>query len=219
VDEKKRCPACGEEILAIAKKCKHCGELLDENLARKRDSERRGAVSPERLESVVVQVAPSIENEKVAEMEVFGWMLASRQEIERTGNTTGEVTNNLWGQRVARSKTQVTRYVKLHFQRSSNLPNLARVRALEAEFAALPWPENGGFGCPGCLGLLGVLFMAPRDAGAGSGDYGFAAVILIVAAVWFGIVVARNKTREAERARLRVRAEEIMSEVKVLVAS
>lgn len=26
--ETKRCPYCGEEILAIAKKCKHCGEWL-----------------------------------------------------------------------------------------------------------------------------------------------------------------------------------------------
>ena len=28
-DETKRCPYCAEEILAIAKKCKHCGEFLD----------------------------------------------------------------------------------------------------------------------------------------------------------------------------------------------
>lgn len=27
--EKKKCPYCGQEILAIAKKCKHCGEWLD----------------------------------------------------------------------------------------------------------------------------------------------------------------------------------------------
>lgn len=27
--ETKTCPYCGEEILAIAKKCKHCGEWLD----------------------------------------------------------------------------------------------------------------------------------------------------------------------------------------------
>jgi hypothetical protein len=29
MDEKKRCPYCGEEILAIAIKCKHCGSSID----------------------------------------------------------------------------------------------------------------------------------------------------------------------------------------------
>lgn len=31
----KRCPYCGEEILAIAKKCKHCGEWLDKQVVNK----------------------------------------------------------------------------------------------------------------------------------------------------------------------------------------
>ena len=31
MEEKKLCPYCGEEILAVAKKCKHCGEWLDKN--------------------------------------------------------------------------------------------------------------------------------------------------------------------------------------------
>lgn len=29
--EKKNCPYCGEEILAVARKCKHCGEWLEED--------------------------------------------------------------------------------------------------------------------------------------------------------------------------------------------
>ena len=32
-EETKNCPACGEEILATAKKCKHCGEWLDKSAA------------------------------------------------------------------------------------------------------------------------------------------------------------------------------------------
>ena len=32
--ETKNCPYCGEEILAIAKKCKHCGEWLDQQPAK-----------------------------------------------------------------------------------------------------------------------------------------------------------------------------------------
>jgi hypothetical protein len=31
-EEMKRCPQCGEEILAIAKKCKHCNSLLGESI-------------------------------------------------------------------------------------------------------------------------------------------------------------------------------------------
>lgn len=34
MEETKRCPYCGEEILAIAKKCKHCGEWLEEKPER-----------------------------------------------------------------------------------------------------------------------------------------------------------------------------------------
>jgi hypothetical protein len=29
MDEKKRCPYCGEEILAVAVKCKHCGSAIE----------------------------------------------------------------------------------------------------------------------------------------------------------------------------------------------
>lgn len=37
--ETTRCPYCGEEILAVAKKCKHCGEWLDEENVEEENTE------------------------------------------------------------------------------------------------------------------------------------------------------------------------------------
>lgn len=38
--QKIKCPFCGEEILSVAKKCKHCGEWLD-------DAERTSQTPPQ----------------------------------------------------------------------------------------------------------------------------------------------------------------------------
>jgi len=41
--ETKDCPYCGEQILTKAKKCKHCGEILDALLKRQRQAELRSS--------------------------------------------------------------------------------------------------------------------------------------------------------------------------------
>lgn len=59
MDEKARCPYCGEEILAGAKKCKHCGEWLEE-----RDADEKVLSDVE-----IKQIAEEAANEVVAEYE------------------------------------------------------------------------------------------------------------------------------------------------------
>ena len=44
--ETKDCPYCGERILAKAKKCKHCGEILDSSLMKQRQAQSRPSHPP-----------------------------------------------------------------------------------------------------------------------------------------------------------------------------
>jgi hypothetical protein len=45
LEEVKRCPYCGEEILIAAKKCKHCGEWLNDNVPAARIAVARKSVA------------------------------------------------------------------------------------------------------------------------------------------------------------------------------
>lgn len=39
MENQKSCPYCGEEIMAVARKCKHCGEWLDDSMREEDDDE------------------------------------------------------------------------------------------------------------------------------------------------------------------------------------
>ncbi|MCX6170157.1 MAG: hypothetical protein NTX65_12500 [Ignavibacteriales bacterium] len=45
--ETKKCPFCSEEILADARKCKHCGEYLDPSLKEKPSPQQPTVVAKE----------------------------------------------------------------------------------------------------------------------------------------------------------------------------
>lgn len=46
-EETKSCPACAEEIKAIAQKCKHCGEILDDSLKQASTEILQSSLAPE----------------------------------------------------------------------------------------------------------------------------------------------------------------------------
>jgi len=100
----------------------------------------------ERTESTVVQVSPTFENDKIQEMQRFGWNMQGRQEIHEEGEAYGRPSFISDSTYVV--KTTVKHYVKLHFVRSLNLPNLERIKKIEAEYSALPFPAPPPLGWP-----------------------------------------------------------------------
>lgn len=114
----------------------------------------------ERTESIVVQVAPDYENLKIKEMEAFGWNLQGRQEIHEEGEAYGRPSFIDSSEYII--KTKVYHYVKLHFTRSLSLPNLERIKALEAQYFSLPFPKFPRLAPPGGLfGLVLLMFWYP----------------------------------------------------------
>lgn len=97
----------------------------------------------ERTESIVIQVAPSYENARIKEMEMFGWNLQGRQEIHEEGEAYGRESFVGTGTYVV--KTKVSKYVKLHFIRAFNTPNLKKIKQIEEQYFDLPFPELPGF--------------------------------------------------------------------------
>jgi hypothetical protein len=100
----------------------------------------------ERTESTVVQVAPDYENDKIREMEAFGWNLQGRQEIQQEGDAFGRPS--YLDSTTYIVKTKVSHYVKLHFIRGLSLPNLGSIRQLEMEYDNLPFPAPAPIGWP-----------------------------------------------------------------------
>lgn len=60
------CPYCGEEIRAVAKKCKHCGEWLDKDNVDEKDTDRKNTEKEEdgseKSQKIIVQPSIVVQN-------------------------------------------------------------------------------------------------------------------------------------------------------------
>lgn len=79
------------------------------------------------IESKSLTVPPSLENSTIDLWQNFGWTLKSTQEIfNRNTVDLGDST-----------ETTTTNYIKLAFQRDTSIPNYARIKELEANYAEI----------------------------------------------------------------------------------
>ncbi len=158
----------------------------------------------ERTESTVVQVAPQQENEMIQEMELFGWNLQGRQEIQESGQAYGRPSylSELTDTYVV--KITVTSYVKLHFVRSLKMPNLDRLKEIQEEYFSLPFPKAPSLLLPKAViaffsfGILVVVpsFMLNDELGG----VGFGIFALLVYGVFVLLGVRWLKKRQLQQA-------------------
>ena len=161
----------------------------------------------DRTESVVTQVAPSYENEKIREMEGFGWSLQGRQEIHEEGDAEGR--RSLFGDTYVVT-TKVKHYVKLHFVRSLELNNLKQIRTLETEYRSLAYPE-----APSVKGAAVMIVLGLFGLWVGSGSAGIVLISLLMMGVGGYIVYSAQKTKQSNAAILedsRSRGQRILAE-------
>ena len=166
----------------------------------------------EKTESTIIQVAPSYENAKIKEMENFGWSLASRQEIHEEGDAYGSpaVFSDSYV-----IKTKVSHYVKLHFSRSLSLPNLDKIKQIESDYMALPFPglpTTKSFLWPvGCI-LLGLFgFSQGSDMIAGS------VILLALGGFWLYMKIQKRQKNLAICMQSLERQKELVNQLKSIV--
>jgi len=165
----------------------------------------------ERTESIVVSVPPDDENTTIRQMSFFGWNLQGRQEV--VGHLRqAEIPNNLfvamgrgaWEEATGRKTYEYDHYVKLHFIRSLELPNLQRVKELQSEFVTLRWPQPPSLVWPVILTLVpipGGLMMLADPLGK-QGSPGLVGLVLVVIPwILLGVRWIKRRSRRAREAR------------------
>jgi len=169
----------------------------------------------ERTESVVIQVAPSFENVKIKEMEMFGWNLQGRQEIHEEGEAYAK--ESLLSSGTYAVKTKVSKYVKLHFVRALNMLNLEKIKHIENQYFNLPFPEIPGF--KSYLGPLFFVFCAIvslSDSQGGGSNIGGAIVCLAIGIGWAYFLINKRQKNLAVCMESIKKREELISQLESL---
>jgi hypothetical protein len=171
----------------------------------------------ERTESVVIQVAPSYENQKIEEMQIFGWNLQGRQEIHEEGDAYGRPSYLSDSTYIV--KTTVHHYVKLHFVRSLRLPNLKRFREIENEYANLPFLSPPSLKGPGCLIAFFAIGIFPALAVMSEGKIAEGFGMLVVYGLFVGLGVVWLRKRQAKRQEANAISQRSLDRAKELLAA
>ena len=215
------CSSCGFQNAPDASFCEECGAKL--RMAVPQPSTpvpslpapgvRRGFATAERTESLVIQVSPDYENQKIKEMEPLGWNLQGRQEFHEEGDAYGrpsDFTNTYI------VKIKVSHYVKLHFVRSLALPNLDQVKLIESECLDLPFPAlPKSYFWPILFIIVGVFGFVDAPVGWAFPPGGLMAVGL-GGLVLFAKIMRRNKNLRICRQSLE-RRDELIRQLQSLI--
>ena len=89
------------------------------------------------IETTVKKVAPYEEERTINYMARFAWKLTHTQEINTSDSHLETRNGDLY------SVTEKQNYVKLTFERDTNIPNYKRIAELEKEYTSLTYSKPG----------------------------------------------------------------------------
>ena len=173
----------------------------------------------ERTESFIIEVVPSYENAKIKQMEMFGWNLQGRQEIMghlMEAKTSDSLFVAMWrgGMEGATGKKyyEYDHYVKLHFARSLNLPNLVEIKKLEAEYRNLPYPKIPSLKGPIIFILFWLIGLVP-NVQAPPGAPIIVTIFIAIGGAWFYSRMNKRKVSMETRQQSEHRGKEIETQL------
>lgn len=143
------------------------------------------------IETKSVTVAPDYENFEIQKWAKFGWVLKSSQEIYSKDSHLESRGDAVY------SVTSTTNYVKLVFQRDTEMKNYQALKSLEQEYYSLIDPAIKGLKSFIIALIVGIVLVA-----YGIAEGGLPSIIagLVVAA--FSVLLIMSASKKNKQARL-----------------